>query len=148
VRLRIPVAAGILSDKKKRPITGATSPNRRSSNHHPHKESFIYAQEKTGFRTAKKFHDHYSKTESAECMTQTTKKDTTGLMTVRDVCLEYKITRSQAVNIMGKIPVKLQKHRANWFAIEDIEELMNEHRSIWDPQSYRNRNANYFGGDE
>ncbi|MDA7622388.1 hypothetical protein N8843_08820 [Verrucomicrobia bacterium] len=97
------------------------------TNYYPHKESFIYAQEKIGFRIPKKFHDHYSKTESAECMTQTTKEDTIGLMTVRDVCHEYKITRSQAVNIMGKIPVKLQKHRANWFSIKDVQALMEEH---------------------
>ena len=60
-------------------------------------------------------------------MTQTTKENTIGLMKLRDVCHEYKIIRSQAVNIMGKIPVKLQKHRANWFAIKDVQTLMEEH---------------------
>jgi antitoxin component of RelBE/YafQ-DinJ toxin-antitoxin module len=58
--------------------------------------------------------------------------DTEGLMTVRDVCVEYGITRAQAVNIMGMIPVKLQKHRANWFSVEDVKELMNQHRGMWD----------------
>ena len=45
---------------------------------------------------------------------------------------EYDITRAQAVNIMAKIPIKLQKHRANWYAIEDVESLMEEHRYMWD----------------
>ena len=69
-------------------------------------------------------------------MTQTTEENTIGLLTVRDVCNEYKITRSQAVNIMGKIPVKLQKHRANWFAIGDVQKLMEDHSRLWDPDYY------------
>ena len=36
VRLRIPIAIGILSDKKGRPITGATSPNRCCVIQHPY----------------------------------------------------------------------------------------------------------------
>jgi len=57
--------------------------------------------------------------------------DTEGLMTVRDVCAEYDITRAQAINIMAKIPVKLRKHRANWFSVEDVEALMEEHWYMW-----------------
>ena len=72
-------------------------------------------------------------------MTQKSKidNDNESLMTVRDVCTEYGITRAQAVNIMFKLPVKLQKHRANWYASDDVEELMEEHRSMWDRDFYR-----------
>ena len=71
-------------------------------------------------------------------MTQrtSTETDTEGLMTVRDVCNEYEITRAQAVNIMFKLPVKLQKNRANWYAIEDVENLMEGHRYMWDRDFY------------
>ncbi|MFL2924243.1 MAG: hypothetical protein ACJ0BN_17680 [Limisphaerales bacterium] len=37
---------------------------------------------------------------------------------------------------MGKIPVKLQKHRANWFAIGDVQKLMEDHSRLWDPDYY------------
>ena len=77
-------------------------------------------------------------------MAQTKESETDGLMTVRDVCAEYGITRAQAVNIMGMIPVKLQKHRANWFAIEDVEKLMDRYRSMWDRDYFTNKNHEYF----
>lgn len=69
-------------------------------------------------------------------MTPKKDNDTDGLMTVRDVCTEYDLSRSRVVNIIVKIPIKLQKHRANWYAVEDVEELMEEHRSMWDPDYY------------
>jgi antitoxin component of RelBE/YafQ-DinJ toxin-antitoxin module len=71
-------------------------------------------------------------------MTHSTKtsNDTEGLTTVRQVCTEYGITRAQAVNIMFQLPVKLQKERANWYAIEDVEDLMERHRYMWDRDFY------------
>ena len=70
-------------------------------------------------------------------MTQTTDNDTDGLMSVRDVCNEYEITRAQAVNIMFQLPIKLQRNRANWYAIEDVEDLMERHRYMWDRDYYK-----------
>ena len=80
-------------------------------------------------------------------MTQTKDSETEGLMTVRDVCAEYGITRAQAVNIMGMIPVKLQKHRANWFAIEDVEKLMDRYRSMWDRDYFTNNDQDHFDAE-
>ena len=70
-------------------------------------------------------------------MTQTRDNDTDGLMSVRDVCNEYEITRAQAVNIMFQLPIKLQRDRANWYAIEDVEDLMERHRYMWDRDYYK-----------
>lgn len=77
-------------------------------------------------------------------MTQTKDNETEGLMTVRDVCSEYGITRAQAVNIMGMIPVRLNKHRANWFAIEDVENLMDRYRRMWDRDYFTNNDQDHF----
>ena len=46
-------------------------------------------------------------------MTQSNNNETDGLMTVRDVCTEYDLSRSRVVNTIVKIPIKLQKHQAN-----------------------------------
>jgi hypothetical protein len=81
-------------------------------------------------------------------MTQTKDSETEGLMTVRDVCTEYGITRAQAVNIMGMIPVKLQKHRANWFAIEDVEKLMDRYRRMWDEDYYTNNSPEHYDEEQ
>ena len=69
--------------------------------------------------------------ERSHSMTQIKENETDGLMTVRDVCTEYDLSRSRVVNIIVKIPIKLQKHRANWYAIEDVQELMEEYWYMW-----------------
>jgi len=81
-------------------------------------------------------------------MTQTKDSETEGLMTVRDVCAEYGITRAQAVNIMAMIPVKLQKHRANWFTIEDVEKLMERHRRMWDRDYFANNDQDHYDEEQ
>ena len=81
-------------------------------------------------------------------MTQTKDSETEGLMTVRDVCTEYGITRAQAVNIMGMIPVKLQKHRSNWFATEDVENLMERYRSMWDRDYCANNDQDHYDEEQ
>jgi len=81
-------------------------------------------------------------------MTQTKDNETEGLMTVRDVCAEYGITRAQAVNIMAQVPVKLQKHRSNWFAIEDVENLMDRYRRMWDRDYFANNDQDHYDEEQ
>lgn len=61
----------------------------------------------------------------------TQKKKHKELMSVRDVCAVYEITRAQAVNIMAKILIIEKKHRANWFDPDDVSKLLNEHWWLW-----------------